>query len=286
MPADAVTRNDATRASTRRGSRSISYEIVDGGPIRLVLLAGTGLPGAYWTLAQTAAFRQWATCLLVDNAGTGHSDPLADSQWTAAEMALDVVAVMDAIGWDTAHIAGHSLGSTIALGLGIAHRGRVSSRALHSTWSATSSAPHLRAWLEARQATAAVSEPGLWMRYAFFLVSPDHFAEHGFGGGALGSVAELVAAMGSGAHVGQYAAGLSHEAGAQLAGLDIPTLVTVGDADFVTLPRYGRAVADVIPGARFVEFPAAGHLAALEQPKLFNESQYAFIQSLVSETSL
>ena len=269
---------DGTTNHARRGDRAISYQLAGDGPAHLVLLAGTGLPGAYWTLAQTPAFAEWATCLLVDNAGTGRSDPLPDGDWTPAAMALDVLAVLDEVAWPDAHVAGHSLGSAIALALGVEQPERVTSLSLHSTWAATSTAPHIRAWLKARQATAAANNPDIWMRYAFFLVSPQHFARHGFTSGALGEVAALIARMGSGSHVGQYDAGLAHDVADRLDSLHVPTLVTVGESDFVTLPEYGGLVADAVAGAEFVELPDAGHMASLEQAASFNEIQRRFIQ--------
>ncbi|ROP64863.1 alpha/beta fold hydrolase [Curtobacterium sp. ZW137] len=48
--------------------------------------------------------------------------------------------------------------------------------------------------------------------------------------------------------------------------VDVPTLVVWGASDRVVTPAYGRAVAAAVPGARFVEVPAAGHLPHLEAP--------------------
>ncbi len=53
---------------------------------------------------------------------------------------------------------------------------------------------------------------------------------------------------------------------ADLAGIDVPTLVIVGSHDAVTPPSLARALADAIPGARLAEIPGAGHLSALERP--------------------
>ena len=53
---------------------------------------------------------------------------------------------------------------------------------------------------------------------------------------------------------------------ADLAGLDLPTLVIVGSDDAVTPPPLARELADAIPGARLAEIPGAGHLSALERP--------------------
>ncbi|MCS5498547.1 alpha/beta hydrolase [Cnuibacter physcomitrellae] len=53
---------------------------------------------------------------------------------------------------------------------------------------------------------------------------------------------------------------------ARLGAVDVPALVLHGESDRVVTPDYGRAVADAIPGARFVLIPAAGHLPHLENP--------------------
>jgi pimeloyl-ACP methyl ester carboxylesterase len=258
----------------------VGYRVVDGGPARLVLVSGTGLPGDFWTLAQTPSYQQWATCLLVDNAGSGATDPLPPGSWTAAEMAADVLQVLDDAGWDRAHFAGHSLGTAICVNIADQAPERVMSLSLHSTWPGTDRAPHLRAWLEARQATANVADPVLWMRYAFFLVGPAHFAQHGFSGGALAAVAQLVASTGTSAHVGQYEAGLSYRASEVLPTIAAPTLVTAGEWDLVTLAEYGPVVADAIPNAAYHQFPGAGHMSALECTSEFNATQQQFVQSV------
>ncbi|PYY33474.1 alpha/beta hydrolase [Curtobacterium sp. MCJR17_055] len=52
----------------------------------------------------------------------------------------------------------------------------------------------------------------------------------------------------------------------RLGAVDVPTLVVWGASDRVVTPAYGRAVAAAVPGAQFVEVPAAGHLPHLEAP--------------------
>ena len=94
----------------------------------------------------------------------------------------------------------------------------------------------------------------------------------------MGEVAALISRMGSGSHVGQYEAGLAHDVADRLDSLRAPTLVTVGESDFVTLPEYGRSLADAVAGAEFVELPDAGHMASLEQAASFNEIQRRFVE--------
>ena len=51
--------------------------------------------------------------------------------------------------------------------------------------------------------------------------------------------------------------------------IDIPTLLIWGESDGIVTPRYGRAFCDMIPGARMVVIPKAGHSPHLEQPEEF-----------------
>jgi len=50
-----------------------------------------------------------------------------------------------------------------------------------------------------------------------------------------------------------------------LPGLQIPTLVVVGTADALTPPRDARRIAELVPGARLVEYPGGGHMLMYER---------------------
>lgn len=52
--------------------------------------------------------------------------------------------------------------------------------------------------------------------------------------------------------------------------LKIPTLVVAGGQDALYPAPTLKAAADLIPGARFAEVPASGHLSALDQPERVN----------------
>ncbi|NAZ74328.1 alpha/beta fold hydrolase [Kineococcus sp. T13] len=63
----------------------------------------------------------------------------------------------------------------------------------------------------------------------------------------------------------------------RLGAVAVPTLVAWGASDRIVTPAYGRAVARAVPGAQFVEVPAAGHLPHLENP----EATWAAIDSFL-----
>ena len=64
-----------------------------------------------------------------------------------------------------------------------------------------------------------------------------------------------------------------------LARIAVPTLVLWGASDRVVMPEYGRAYADLIPGARFELIADAGHHPEIEQPEAFVERISAFLAS-------
>jgi len=58
---------------------------------------------------------------------------------------------------------------------------------------------------------------------------------------------------------------------AGLGKIGVPTTVVVGSRDLLTPPRLGRGIAAVVPGARLVEVPGAGHMLPYEEPDLLAE---------------
>ncbi len=58
--------------------------------------------------------------------------------------------------------------------------------------------------------------------------------------------------------------------------IDVPTLVIWGASDGLVKPSYGRAYAELIPGAKFVQIEQAGHAPHVEQPEAFAKHVLAF----------
>ena len=59
--------------------------------------------------------------------------------------------------------------------------------------------------------------------------------------------------------------------------LKVPTLVVCGEHDQATPPALNKAVAEKVPGARYVELPGCGHCPPLEQPQAFVEAIGEFV---------
>lgn len=72
-----------------------------------------------------------------------------------------------------------------------------------------------------------------------------------------------------------------HDLHAALPGLlDIPTAVVVGSRDQVTPPAHSADMAAVLPHARLVEVPGAGHLVMLEDPEPVSAALRDLIQPI------
>ena len=67
---------------------------------------------------------------------------------------------------------------------------------------------------------------------------------------------------------------------ADLAGLEVPVLAIAGAEDVVIAPEAVRHLASVLPRARYVEVPEAGHSVYFERPAAFNALLSDFLASL------
>lgn len=64
-----------------------------------------------------------------------------------------------------------------------------------------------------------------------------------------------------------------------LSSLDVPILFVVGEYDLITSPEMIREARSLIPGARYHEIPGAGHSAYFERPAEFNHVVFDFLRS-------
>lgn len=193
----------------------------------------------------------------VGAAMTGNPTPA----YLLSDLADDAAGLMDALGWESAHIAGASMGGMVAQQFAIQYPQRV--RSLTSIMSTPGPAvgpptPEASAALMSPPAPdretaiersyevwAVIGSPGFEMdreRVArVAAISYDRAFD------PAGTARQLVAILASGDRT---------EA---LKGLDVPALVIHGEADPLVRLAGGEATAAAIPGARLVTFPGMGH---------------------------
>jgi pimeloyl-ACP methyl ester carboxylesterase len=254
--------------SVRCGDIDLSYTDHGTGPA-IVWIPGTGLRGTTWEL-QVARFRDRFRCLTVDLRGSGGTSG-ADTAFTVADLAHDLSTWLDAIGVSRATVIGLSLGSAVAQELALARPDLVDGLVLLATWSSTAREHHIRRHFESRLYALEHGPLDVYQQFAFWMSAPTVFDEEP---GRQAEVERMLRGHTSGTPQGfaaHFRADLSHETRARLGQISCSGLVVHGDEDLITLPRYNRTVASLIPGARLAVIPRAGHLAWLERPDELND---------------
>jgi pimeloyl-ACP methyl ester carboxylesterase len=92
--------------------RAISFE-VRGQGIPLLLVAGTGYPGATWDDDIVGPLSERHTVVTFDHRGTGATPPSAERLSTRL-FARDALDLMTFLGLTAAHVLGHSMGGRVA----------------------------------------------------------------------------------------------------------------------------------------------------------------------------
>ena len=126
----------------REGCR-LSATVSGSGP-PLVLIHGVGVHGDGW-LPQVKRLERSYTCMRFDNRGIGRSQPIG-SPLSVERMAADVGALMDAAGWEDAHVVGHPLGGLAGVELALTAPHRIRSLALLCTSAAGRDLVQMSRW--------------------------------------------------------------------------------------------------------------------------------------------
>jgi len=263
----------------RHDGVDIRYERLSGDGTRpLLLIMGLGMQMIFWPDDLCAHLaRRGFTVARFDNRDAGLSThfhragtptllgiltrPSAMAAYRLDDMARDAVAVLDALGWDSAHIVGASMGGMIAQALAIRHPARV--RSLTSIMSTPSPrigrpTPAALAALVTRRVADREAAAERMVRVFRVIGSPgypldvDWLRE-------IGRRAYDRSHDPAGGYRQLAAINASGDRRAGLALVRIPTLVLHGDADPLVRPSGGRATAAAVPGARLVTYPGMGH---------------------------
>ena len=263
----------------RHGSLRIAYELRGRfGWCRpwLVLIQGVGFDRAAWQPVLHRLGRRFRL-VLVDNRGSGGSD-LPWAPFRVADMAADVVAVLDDAGIRRAHVMGMSLGGMVAQELAVGYPDRVDGLVLVSTSPGWPFAYPVPAASTVLLAASRAMPPGEAAgRRTGNAWPPDSAARE----------PELVRHLislqrsrptGLRAWMAQAAAGASYAGQRRQTRIRARTLVLHGTADTVVDPRNGRLLARRIPGARLVTFPGLGHVLCWQDPAGFAAVVSAFLR--------
>ena len=264
----------------RNGELRIAYELRGTLHRRrrwLTLIQGLGFDSSGWGPVLEKLEKHFRL-VLMDNRGSGRSD-IPPRSLKIADMAQDVVSVLDHAGIRRSNVLGASLGGMVAQELAVLHPERISRLVLACTtpgWPFAFPMP-------ANSALLTTSLRGLPHETAV-----QRLVENALSPQTLMHRPDLVErlvtyhqsrSMGRRAWSAQALAGASYAGRLTQSRIRAPTLVVHGGEDKVVDPRNSKLLADRIPGAQLVVFPGLGHLLFWEDPESFAAAVTAFLTS-------
>lgn len=263
------------------GDLDVYHEVHGDGP-PFVLVMGLGVDHRAW-IPLLPLFDGFTT-VIFDNAGTGRTRRRADGlppppPYSTARLGDDLAGLLGHLDLGPAHVVGVSMGGAVAMQLAIRHPRTVRTLALVSTWHRADG--WLREIFAFRRPLLEQLGPEALLRFVALWAWGSSSWQPG---GIAVSSTERIVAQAAGAwddgererYLGHLDASIAHDCEELLAGIAAPTLVVVGDEDVLTAPRFARAIADRIPGARLEVVPGRGHAFAFEDPERFAAIVTAF----------
>jgi len=245
----------------------------DGTPC--VLVHGFPLDRTMWR-HQLAALTRWKR-VAPDLRGCGASSAPSDG-YSMGRYADDLIAVLDSLGEQQAVFCGLSMGGYVLFELLRRHPERVRALVLMDTRAEADTIEGKRARDELIAVAKSEGAEGIAKRMLPKLLAPSTVQTQPEVERQVGEMIRRTSVVGI---VGALEAMKERpDSRPLLSQIKVPTLVMVGVDDTLTPPPLSRAMADAIPGARYAEVPAAGHLAPLEQPLVASRLLADFLAGL------
>ncbi|MBI2149502.1 MAG: alpha/beta fold hydrolase [Acidobacteria bacterium] len=207
-----------------------------------------------------------------DVRGFGESVPA--SPWTIEDLCNDLDELLETLGVEECAVAGVSMGGYIALPFWVKYPKRVRKLVLSNT--------RARADNDAEKAArndmiAALEQKGasiLPERMLSRLLQPNPKPD------VASAVRGMIVQAGVSAAIHAVMAMRDRpDSSTALRRITCPTMVLTGENDVIIRVDDCRAMAESIPGSRFVTIPRSGHLSSLENPEDFNRALLDFLRS-------
>jgi pimeloyl-ACP methyl ester carboxylesterase len=260
----------------------IAYEFLGTGDEPMVIIGGSGL-GRQNLDPLLPYFVDDYKILSFDQRGYGESQALEHDQAGIEMWADDIPALMDAVGWETAHINSTSFGSMVGLALALRHPERCRSLVAQGFFAKPDVARTmmLEAWDD--HSRAAGWSRGFAAHISTDALKPEYLEENP-------DVLDTMLSMLRQTPLKTWHA--AHHAMRTLnltEGLEtcpVPTLVMSGELDWVTpldMEASGvgaRRVAELLPNARLVVFPGVGHVTIMERTEEHAQEIRTFLAEL------
>jgi 3-oxoadipate enol-lactonase/4-carboxymuconolactone decarboxylase len=247
----------------------LRYE-VEGDPSLPVLMLCNSLGTTLDMWApQMPAFLAHFRVLRYDTRGHGESE-VTPGEYSIAQLGADALRLLDHLDIERVSFCGLSMGGMTGMWLGVNHPRRIWRLVLANTGAKVGD-PSIWAsrFAAVRQGGMAAITPSVldrWFTARYQKLAPTE----------VDKVRAMLLATRPEGYIANGAAVRDMDQRADLPKIRLPTLVIAGTHDGSTPPELGRAVAQAIDGARYVELDAA-HLSNWEQAGAFSTAVLSFL---------
>lgn len=227
---------------------------------------------------QVAEYRKHFTCISMDLRGTGETDH-SGGAYSTELLADDVAAFMQAIGLQSAHVAGLSLGGAIGMWLAAKYPAKVKSLGVHSGWPKTDL--FLKTVVEGLQVTAkALSSVPEMVIFALFpwCFTPELYAARPDYIQTLAAFVRSRPAQSLASFIEQSNAVIGHDVEGQLGSITALTQITFGGVDMLTSTRFANRLKNGIRNSELLIFEGCAHAPLYEKVEEFNDKTLQFLK--------
>lgn len=243
----------------------------------VVLSSGLGGSANYWKPQTQALVDAGWRVVVYDQRGTGRSPEILKRGYTIADMAADVVEIMDISDTQQCHLVGHALGGLVGLQLALDTPERVASLTLINSWAAPNS--HSARCFDARLTLLGSSGVAAYVEAQPLFLYPAAWALRN----ASQVEAEVAHAI---AHFpGEMNMRLRIEAlrefnvNARLGEVKQPVLVSVAMDDLLVPWTQSECLAAGLPNATLNVLPHGAHAHNITASEEFNSTLLSFLAS-------
>ncbi|WP_040204616.1 alpha/beta fold hydrolase [Neobacillus jeddahensis] len=262
---------------TKSNGIDLYYEVHgEGEP--LLLIMGLSLNSKSWFRTVPALSKDYQV-IIFDNRGVGLSSK-PNTPYSIELMAEDARSVLDAVGVESAHVYGISMGGMIAQKLAIKHPQRIKSLILGCTTSGgvnhVQPGADVSMLMLSRGSSTATPEEMAWATAPILYSQAFIEKHHDLVAEDIQKRIELP--IQPYAYMLQLQACLAHDCYNEIDQIQIPTLVIHGDSDRLVPYENGITLAEKIPNAEFLTIEGAGHIYVTEANDFVNKRVLEFLK--------
>ncbi|MBI5131374.1 MAG: alpha/beta fold hydrolase [Rhodopseudomonas palustris] len=261
----------------RVNGTEIAYSVMGTGE-PVLLVAGIGGSGGYFK-PNLDAFAAKYQVVLHDHRGTGGSrqDRIT---YSVPQMTDDMVALMDELGIEAAHIVGHSTGAAMAHDMALRFPKRIKSAVLYAGW-ATSDA-YFKRCFDVRKGVLQQSGALAYVKTTPLFLSPPWWVSANIEKLEAEEPVAAAALAPTDIMLSRIDAICSYSPGEELRKITCPSLITCAKDDHLTPQFYSQRMAKLMPAADTFYFETGGHAVSQVLPDQFNTLVISYLDAVIA----